>query len=370
VLTIALRLGDGNRIVQLGEEWLLFVGKVQRAFSLNPAALYLSDRLEAGATREQLVAGLCSAGHDREPAVRATDAFLAELSDLNALHCSIESSSDGDAPDPLHVSIGGITFLLRFWDVRLKREFCALFDQPANASPSGEVVIIDIVREGETVFWAHEGGPGGAAPVRLAVTNLRNLMLKHLLERSDEVALHAACLARNGETLLLCGAPGAGKSTLTLALLQSGFAYLGDDVTFVDERGEVRALPFPLTIKEGSWPIVRQLDIEPDNLPTWNRADGQRVKYVPTPSPNQYERRPVRAIVSLMRGAAGEPSIQPRPKLDQLRALLTEGYAASGKASPDAFTGLVKLANTASCAELHYSDVQRAAQLLRDWYDG
>lgn len=356
--------------MRLGEEWILFVGGAQRAFSLNPAAVYLSDRLEAGATREQLVAGLCSAGQDREPATQATDAFLAELSNLGALHCSIQCGCDGDEPDPLQVSIGGVTFLLRFWDLSLQREFRTLFDQPATVPSSGEVVVIDIVRDGETVFWAQEGGPGGAAPVHLAVTSLRNLMFKHLLAQSDEVALHAACLARNDETILLCGAPGAGKSTLTLALLRNGFEYLGDDVTFIDEHGEVRALPFPLTLKEGSWPIVPHLDVEPDKLPTWDRADGLRVKYLPTQSPNQHERRPVRAIVSLLRGQAGEPSIQPRPKLDQLRALLAEGYAASGKASSDAFAGLVELVNSAACAELRYSDAQHAAQVLRDWYDG
>jgi hypothetical protein len=50
--------------------------------------------------------------------------------------------------------------------------------------------------------------------------------------------------------------------------------------------------------------------------------------------------------------------------------LLSEGYAASGQSSPDTFGGLVELVNNAACAEVRYSDVKSAAQLLRDWYDG
>lgn len=45
-------------------------------------------------------------------------------------------------------------------------------------------------------------------------------------------ALHCACVAENGEALVLAGESGAGKSTLSLALAQRGFTFLSDDWTY------------------------------------------------------------------------------------------------------------------------------------------
>ena len=46
------------------------------------------------------------------------------------------------------------------------------------------------------------------------------------------VELHCACLSWNGRGLVLFGAPGAGKSTLALALALQGFSLLSEDWTY------------------------------------------------------------------------------------------------------------------------------------------
>jgi hypothetical protein len=43
---------------------------------------------------------------------------------------------------------------------------------------------------------------------------------------------HCACVAREGDGILLCGPSGSGKSTLTLALARQGFSFLSDDWTY------------------------------------------------------------------------------------------------------------------------------------------
>jgi len=54
--------------------------------------------------------------------------------------------------------------------------------------------------------------------------------------------VHAACVAMEGEGVLIAGASGAGKSTLSVALAQSGFNYLSDDWTYLAvERGRLLA---------------------------------------------------------------------------------------------------------------------------------
>jgi hypothetical protein len=48
--------------------------------------------------------------------------------------------------------------------------------------------------------------------------------------------LHSACLACNGNGLLLAGVSGAGKSTLTAALARRGFAVVSDDWTYLSRN--------------------------------------------------------------------------------------------------------------------------------------
>lgn len=58
-------------------------------------------------------------------------------------------------------------------------------------------------------------------------------MVYLLLVQDEVVAVHAACVARNGCGVLLCGASGAGKSTLAFACAQSGWTYVSDDATLL-----------------------------------------------------------------------------------------------------------------------------------------
>lgn len=59
------------------------------------------------------------------------------------------------------------------------------------------------------------------------------------------VAVHAAAVAKDGVCAVLCASSGGGKSTLTTALVRSGWRSLGDDKLLVrceDGIGQVRAL--------------------------------------------------------------------------------------------------------------------------------
>jgi hypothetical protein len=46
-------------------------------------------------------------------------------------------------------------------------------------------------------------------------------------------AIHAACVARNGRGVLLCGESGAGKSSLAYACARSGWSYITDDASYM-----------------------------------------------------------------------------------------------------------------------------------------
>lgn len=59
-----------------------------------------------------------------------------------------------------------------------------------------------------------------------------------LLAGSYTVALHAACIARNGRGILLHGPSGAGKSTLSYACARAGWTFVADDATSILQDSE------------------------------------------------------------------------------------------------------------------------------------
>lgn len=97
-------------------------------------------------------------------------------------------------------------------------------------------------------------------------------------------ALHCACLVNDGKGLLIAGESGSGKSTLSLALAQSGLAFLSDDWTYLSRRnGGLIAWGPPSAIKLlpdaasffadlSSWPVKpflngeMALEVDPEIL--------------------------------------------------------------------------------------------------------
>jgi len=58
-------------------------------------------------------------------------------------------------------------------------------------------------------------------------------MVYTLLAQRYIVPMHAACVARNGSGVLLCGSSAAGKTTLSYACARAGWTYVADDCTWL-----------------------------------------------------------------------------------------------------------------------------------------
>ena len=73
--------------------------------------------------------------------------------------------------------------------------------------------------------------------------------------------LHAAVLERNGRCVILPGDPGAGKSTLTAALVLCGWRLLSDELAIIDrDDGLLVPLARPVSLKNQSIDIIRAFD--------------------------------------------------------------------------------------------------------------
>lgn len=119
-----------------------------------------------------------------------------------------------------------------------------------------------VARDGKGGWVATAGSSVEA--VHETLWGLTDALRYRMLELCEErlqgfVTLHAAAVARDGELVLLAGESGAGKTTLTLALLEDGWTYLSDDLAPVSaETGLVHPFPKPLGVKEASaWSELR-----------------------------------------------------------------------------------------------------------------
>lgn len=75
--------------------------------------------------------------------------------------------------------------------------------------------------------------------------------------------LHAAVVERNGRAVILPGDPGAGKSTLTAALVLSGFRLLSDELMLIDrDDGMLVPLARPINLKNASIDIIRNFSAD------------------------------------------------------------------------------------------------------------
>ena len=103
------------------------------------------------------------------------------------------------------------------------------------------------------------------------------------------VELHASCVARDAQGLILMGPSRSGKSTLAMALREAGFRVLSDDRTFCTVKpGKLQAygLPRPLKLRReaGNW-FEEFRDREPTDI-----QNGERVFYC-EPNPLMGEQR-------------------------------------------------------------------------------
>jgi hypothetical protein len=134
--------------------------------------------------------------------------------------------------------------------------------------------------------------PGGGAPIvaelvppdREAVPGSTEVMLQIALTlalREHRLFhLHAAALVHPaGAGVFVVGGSGAGKTTTTLALLEAGYDYLGDDCLFLrrDAEGRAEALAFPRAFHLGPATLGAFPRIAPLAGPPGGRGDKRPV---------------------------------------------------------------------------------------------
>lgn len=368
-MTAASPPGDafafGGRLARIGDTNVLFSPAQRAIFELNDTAADIWNALVEGTPREVIAGEIARSGLEPGEAVRYVDGALQHWEQLGLIRPGPGAVVADDGSSETQVlTVGGlharIGYPVGLEDVR------AVFrhlEAPGDGSPDLDFRIVGsggrlhLFRDGRWIL--------ACAAVELP-TVLKGELLGAVLERADyEIALHAAALIRNGRTLLLGGRPGAGKTTLSIALTHAGMAFAGDDVAVLRADGSCLGLPFAPAIKAGAWPLLSGISPDIAAAPVYRRPDRRQVRY---PGPRGFVEsgpRPVGWLVLLdRRQSADAARLEPTGPVEALRGVLRGSFALEGELTEHAFDTLTRVIAGAGAYRLVYSDLAEAVRLL------
>ena len=172
------------------------------------------------------------------------------------------------------------------------------------------------------------------------------------------LAIHAAVLQKSGTTIVIPGESGAGKTTLTVALLQSGWAYASDEAFALDWRGDATS-PYPRPLGVSDW-TAEELAVH-----TGVSGIGERfMRACDFGSKTVTPGFRVDHVLLLDRSEpAGQPALLPIHRAEALEALVRQGF--THPRDPErAIRLLADVVRGAQTWRLSYGDPAQAAQLL------
>jgi HprK-related kinase A len=181
--------------------------------------------------------------------------------------------------------------------------------------------------------------------------------------------LHAAVLERQGRCVILPGDPGAGKSTLTAALMLSGWRLLSDELTVIDrETGLIWPLARPVSLKNASIDVIRSFS--PEACFGSVAADthkGTVCHLRPSAASVARADEPGRAahIVFPRWQAGAETTLTPRSKADAFMHVASHGfnYSMLGRLG---FEMMAALVDDCACWDFRYSQLPEAMRRFEE----
>jgi hypothetical protein len=198
----------------------------------------------------------------------------------------------------------------------------------------------------------------------------------HLFDRSLEdrpraALLHAACLRRGKQRLLIAGTKGAGKTTLAIRLIEAGYSVEGDEQVFIGSGG-VTARPRGCRVKATSLSYLKGMADIIAAAPSYTLEEVGTVFNVDPRtlgSTWRIEHGEVDCVIVLEPNHGGRSSIRRLPATMMVQSLMPEiGLRETGRAAMIA--ALAALANRAPAYRLSLGDHEGALRCIEAALDG
>ena len=328
---------------RLGERELIFDEARQAIYEVDAIAAHVGRSLNMGMGAEQIARELVDHGFNPDGAEQAVHSAIAAL--------QTAAAPLSDQISCLTVSIAGVAVGLHL--------SAALVDDVREVFGS---LIVDAGKPicrlsarltGGNVRFSSPGRPDWHCERSEFIPLLKAQLIEFAIQFARfEVALHAAALAKGDEAVLLVGSPGAGKTTLAIALAKSALELVADDVTLLHADGTVTGITLPFSVKASAWPLLEKFWPGMTDRPTHCRPDGQSLCYVPHDRVAAPRPRRVGVVVLLDRHTAAETRVDAVNPVDALTALMAEGVTRDQRLHPEGFAALVDGVRTAHCYRL------------------
>lgn len=344
---------------------MLFSEAGQKIFELDRVGAFIWCKLAQGASQEDIYQGLATLGIDEHTARQFTRQVVNVWIDRALLEVDWRMPTDC----AFLASLGWHRIVVRAANRDLLRRLLSLFCVSEQSAGGDDDIAIEAMMLDEQVFLRGENSRISRCEVEALAPTIKAHVTERLIRSSRWVfSLHAASLVKDGVGLLLCGQPGAGKSTLTLQLVDAGLRYAGDDVALVGADGTICGIPFALTLKEGSWDLLSRLHGDRYDA-SHCRSDGVLVRYVPIPDAHN-QCLPASWIIFLNRVASGPAELTAIDQLDSMKRLIESAFAADGRLSQAGFFALKRIIAGARSFQLTYCEAVEARRLLMDLCNG
>lgn len=344
---------------------MLFSETGQKIFELDRVGAFIWCKLAQGASLEEIYQELGALDIDEQTARQFTRQLVNVWIDRALLEVDWRIPIDCAFSAILGRHRIGVRSANRDLLRRLLSPFC-ISDQGTGGD--GDIAIEAMMLDEQVLLRGEDSSISRCEVEALAPTIKAHITERLIRSNRWVFSLHAASLVKDDMGLLLCGQPGAGKSTLTLQLADAGLRYAGDDVALVGPDGTICGIPFALTLKEGSWDLLSRLHGDRYDA-THCRSDGVRVRYVPIPDAHQ-ECFSASWIIFLNRVASGPGELTVIDQLDSMKRLIENAFAADGRLSQAGFFALKRIVAGARSFQLTYSEAVEARRVLMDLCNG
>ena len=362
------RLAAGSRVCSVGNQRTIFVEGSQHVFGVDELTAYIALQLHRPLSCEELEAKLVAEGMRRVAARRHIRHFLRFWSRRRSLQVEFENS-DGAPVCSEVFAVAGRMIRVSSHDKELMEMTRPMLPPvaPADGSVSSHYTLAGF---GNGVCIA---GPERDALIisrREAVPALKGFLTDDVIANlGTDTALHGALLANASGALFLCGSPGAGKTTLALALTQCGFQSYADDIALLHTEGTISGVSFASAVKAHSWKLLPQIREKLSSHPVHLRLDGKLVRYFPSPPGATDRGVALKTIVLLNRKRRGVAKALPIEPFRTLTKIVSEADNPQRRLSAMQFESMLGIVNAARGIELTYSRLDEATVALVRFHD-